>query len=31
MMGVMYSAGRGVPKDDFEAARWFHRAAADRG
>ena len=29
-LGVMLSRGRGVPRDDAEAARWF-RAAARRG
>jgi uncharacterized protein len=30
VLGQMYSTGRGVPQDYFEAAKWFYRAA-DRG
>lgn len=26
-LGVMYANGQGVPRDDAEAARWFHKAA----
>ena len=29
-LGVMYAEGRGVPRDDAEAARWY-RCAADQG
>ena len=29
-LGVMYANGRGVPKDDAEAVRWF-RLAAEQG
>src|SRR5437870_12949276 len=29
-LGVSYSQGRGVPRDDTEAVRWF-RKAADQG
>jgi hypothetical protein len=29
-LGLMYSAGRGVPQDDVEAAKW-DRCAADQG
>ena len=27
LLGLLYSNGRGVTRDDPEAARWFHRAA----
>ncbi len=27
LLGMMYNAGWGVPKDDAEAAKWFRRAA----
>lgn len=27
MLGNMYAAGEGVPKDDVEAARWYHKTA----
>ena len=30
LMGILFSEGRGVPKNDSEAARWF-RKAADQG
>ena len=29
-LGLMYNNGRGVPRDDAEAARWY-RLAADQG
>jgi TPR repeat protein len=29
-LGVMYAEGKGVPKDDVEAVKWF-RKAADQG
>src|SRR5947207_3100734 len=27
-LGVMYEEGKGVPKDDKEAAKWYEKAAA---
>src|SRR3989304_2979186 len=27
ILGTMYSAGKGVPQDDNEAVRWYHKAA----
>ena len=30
MLGIMYQAGHGVPKDDAQAGEWF-RLAADQG
>src|SRR5579864_882074 len=27
VLGILYSEGRGVPKNDAEAARWFRKAA----
>ncbi len=30
MLGIMYQAGHGVPKDDAQAVKWF-RLAADQG
>lgn len=26
-LGVMYTYGQGVPQDDYEAVKWFRRAA----
>ena len=29
-LGIMYATGRGVPRDDAEAARWYRRAAEQK-
>ena len=29
-LGLMFAVGHGVPKDDSQAAKWFHKAA-DQG